>query len=293
VVVLLGVLELGARVARVRTPFFLLPGPENCLQRDPLLSLSFRPGCAGELSQTVFRTNALGLRGPEVRDEGARRILAIGDSCTWGWRVAQEESYPAALQRLLDAGGAGRAQVINAGVPGYTSYQGLLYLGERGLALGPAAVVLAYGFNDTATVGDIELQLARERRLLPLLEADDLLMRRSTLYRWLRWQANANPTGLPARVTPEKYGRNVAQMLALIRERGARPIVLSFWDERDQPNAGYRAALAAVVRTHDVPVITYDGPLLDVIHPTAEGYRTLATRLLAQLERDGVVAAGS
>ena len=73
-------IELGAKVAGLPIGAPLLPDRYNCTQRSSLLSVEFRPHCHGVLPSTVFDTNDIGLRGPEVRDDGSRRILAIGDS---------------------------------------------------------------------------------------------------------------------------------------------------------------------------------------------------------------------
>jgi len=57
-------------------------------------------------------TNSLGYRGPELTEPAPHpRILCIGDSVTFGWGVAWEDSYPARLSKLLDV------DVVNAGVP--------------------------------------------------------------------------------------------------------------------------------------------------------------------------------
>src|SRR5262249_44457319 len=149
--------------------------------------MEFRPHCHGALSSTAFETNSLGLRSPEVRDDGSRRILAIGDSCTWGWAVPQDASYPADLQRLLDErSGRVSYQVVNAGAPGYTSYQGLLYLRERGLALDPSIVILGFGFNDALALGEIEEQLQLARRWQWLMLVDDFLVQHSYSYDFVR-----------------------------------------------------------------------------------------------------------
>ncbi len=65
-----------------------------------------------------LRTNSLGLRGPELGDDdpSVLRLLAIGDSVTHGWGVAEHESYPSVLEDLLRNEGHA-VQVINAGVP--------------------------------------------------------------------------------------------------------------------------------------------------------------------------------
>src|SRR5262245_56564360 len=110
------VAEVGAKIAGLPLGDGMLPNRDNCLQRSALLGMEFKPHCRGRLDVTPFSTNALGLRDNEVENDDATRILALGDSCTWGWSVAQDASYPVRLQQLLDErAGRGRYRVINAG----------------------------------------------------------------------------------------------------------------------------------------------------------------------------------
>ena len=95
------VVGLFARVFDLQAGFFLGPTRANCLHRSWLLETDLRPNCQGDLQGTKLRTNSLGLRGGEIRDDGSTRILALGDSCTWGWRVEENESYPAVLEARL------------------------------------------------------------------------------------------------------------------------------------------------------------------------------------------------
>lgn len=55
-------------------------------------------------------TNAMGYRDTEL-DETPVDIVCVGDSVTFGWGVAQEESYPARLEQELSL------NVLNTGVP--------------------------------------------------------------------------------------------------------------------------------------------------------------------------------
>lgn len=281
-------LEFGGRALRLRTPVYLGPAKFNCLERSTLLDVEFRPNCTGSTFDTPVRTNSFGLRGPELRDDGSTRILVLGDSCTWGWHVAQGESYPARLQEQLDRqAGPSRYQVLNAGIPGATTYHGLLYLRERGLALQPAIVIAGYGFNDMTRDGDVKIHFARAHGAMPLVRVDDGLLQHSTLYRWLRFNADARlrPLDLPPRVPARRYRRNFSQMIQLARRHGVRFLLLDLTHTaRDRE---YPEALAAVSSELSVPLVVYEGPRIDVVHPTVEGYQTLARQMLATLDEAG------
>jgi len=73
-------------------------------------------------------------------------IVAFGDSLTAGLGVDEADNYPAKLQKKLDAAGY-KYRVINAGVSGDTSAQGLNRLSAI-LALHAKIVILELGAND-------------------------------------------------------------------------------------------------------------------------------------------------
>jgi lysophospholipase L1-like esterase len=290
--VLLG-LEVGARSLGLKKGLFILYD-QSCLRRSAALGFENDPGCRADNRRGAWlRINSFGLRGDEPRNDGSSRILAVGDSCTWGWgRTLNSETYPARLQALLDESHPiARYEVVNAGVPAYTSYQGLAYLRERGLALHPAITLIEFGFNDAVPIGDDEQRIRRQAAIVPIMRADDYLLERSTFYSWFRWHLEPPAPGkLAPRVSPEKFRKNLTEMIGLAREAGAKPMLLRL----PRPTANQLAHLRVldeVGRDLDVPVVSYEGPRIDPVHPTIDGYRMLAEQILARMEEEGFLRA--
>jgi len=73
-------------------------------------------------------------------------IVCFGDSLTAGYGVDPELSYPAVLQRELNAKGY-KYRVLNMGVSGETTKDGLARI-QRVLAAKPDIVVVEFGGND-------------------------------------------------------------------------------------------------------------------------------------------------
>ncbi|HZC42595.1 MAG TPA: GDSL-type esterase/lipase family protein, partial [Acidobacteriaceae bacterium] len=76
-------------------------------------------------------------------DSSRPTIVAFGDSLTAGHGVSRDESYPADLQRDLDARGY-RYRVVNLGISGNTTKDGVLRIPEV-LQYHPAVVIVAFG----------------------------------------------------------------------------------------------------------------------------------------------------
>jgi acyl-CoA thioesterase-1 len=91
-------------------------------------------------------------------------ILAFGDSLTRGNGAPDSESYPAILQRL-----SGR-RVINAGVSGELSAQGLKRLPAMLDKYHPDLLILCHGGNDILRRKDINRMADNVRRMIQLAE---------------------------------------------------------------------------------------------------------------------------
>ncbi|MFQ5600186.1 MAG: SGNH/GDSL hydrolase family protein [Candidatus Krumholzibacteriia bacterium] len=147
---LLGCLEIGARVFFPRDFRAVFNDPDMFVRGRPFVTsdaergFALKPGYEG----SGCRVNAAGFRGPELpRDLGDRkRVLALGESSTFGWMVDDDETWPAQVQRLLGADES--LVVINGGVPSYTSAQVLIYLRQLLPRLDPDVVIVMVLWND-------------------------------------------------------------------------------------------------------------------------------------------------
>jgi lysophospholipase L1-like esterase len=139
-------LEIGARVyvwarALVISDEFEVAHPDG--------SWSPRPG----FRKAGIEVNALGFRGPDidlVKPAGTFRLVALGDSTTFGDRSQRDGPYAVRLQVRLDLRHDCRAriQVVNAGVEGYQARHVRHHLEHAVRPLSPDLLLLFVGWND-------------------------------------------------------------------------------------------------------------------------------------------------
>jgi len=125
---------------------------EGMYVADARAGYTLTPGFSGRLERqghvTGFSTNAAGLRGGEIGPKTKRRVLALGDSMTWGWGVAQGEEWIHGVGREVARLGGPEVESLNGGVNGYGTANELARLEELGPALSPDLVLLGFFPND-------------------------------------------------------------------------------------------------------------------------------------------------
>ena len=96
--------------------------------------------------------DSLGYRGDAIqvpKPAGVYRIVALGDSTTYGSLAAYDQTYPYDLQQILrNEYGLKNVEVINAGVGTYTSWNIFVDLAFRVAELHPDLVIVYQGSND-------------------------------------------------------------------------------------------------------------------------------------------------
>lgn len=161
-IVALGVAEAGFRALMIarfekgiagfeHDHFRAEPGAQHLYTMRPNFQRENRVSKAADAWQWKFTTDAAGRRAAPASDDdgGGPRIVALGDSYTFGWGVEDGETYPVQLQqRLRTEFDHPDAVVINAGFPGFNTMQEASYLASSWDELRPDAVVLGFVMND-------------------------------------------------------------------------------------------------------------------------------------------------
>lgn len=225
-----------------------------------------------------------------ARVPGTIRIACIGDSWTFGMNVNPHQTYPSrVLSWLRDRHPDQRFEVLNFGVLGYSSFQGLQLLKRRVLDLRPDILVIGFGMNDSDVAGYRDRDMvtdarpslgARIKAVAPDLEFWKLLKHVARVMtftpkpagEYLKQEADAKSGPVDydeldpwTRVSPRDYDLNLREMIRLQTSRGGTAILLDneLWEE-----SPYRQVLRRI--SADLRV-----PLVDSLRLVADGKRDL------------------
>jgi lysophospholipase L1-like esterase len=237
--------------------------------------------------------NSQGYRGrvlSKERDPDEFRIVTIGDSNTLGWAGENDDAnWPLSLE-LLFADSEKDVVVVNAGVWGYSSFQGVQRLKEI-LPFKPDMVLISFGSNDPLKVGCSDAEFARNVITSPLLDTrcGQLVLAARDGLSSLR-----NPPteeDLVFRVNLEEYVENISETARIAEENGiicvflTRPFVgesrTELWWKNFAPD--YVTATLDTGEKLDLPTIDVyeefkdkEDLFVDESHFTREGHQESA-----------------
>jgi lysophospholipase L1-like esterase len=238
----------------------------------------------------------------------------MGNSCTFGWGVSTKAGYPHQVAILLR-----KFQVINAGVPGYTSLQGKRLYASDLTHLRPDYVTILFAFNDhwaaaneipdkdqqpppqwildiQNRLGELHSYRLLKKAILSTIEPsmDSLYSRKNPVYR----------VGL------EDFRKNLIDLVTMIRADSARPILLTspiaslerYYPPGHKSNlhtyhefynatirevaTGQNCLFVDLARELDKHAGLFDDPLVDPIHFNEEGHRIVAGLLMMELAQE-------
>jgi acyl-CoA thioesterase-1 len=202
-----------------------------------------------------------------LRAEPPIRIVCLGDSVTKAVRpgVTADETFCAVLERQLRASGHDIA-VINSGIGGNTTADGLARFESEVLAHEPTFVVIMFGLNDS----------------------------------WI------DDGQTRSRLTVDQYRNNLAHMVRRLRDRGVHPILMTpnpaiaptYPATRNVTLKAYVDAVRELAQRETLPLVdvyrcfaemAIEGVELnnlftDAMHPNPAGQKLIAELLAAQLD---------
>jgi lysophospholipase L1-like esterase len=254
-------------------------------------------------------------RGQDVELEkprGVTRVVALGGSGTWGWRLpaGSREDWPATLERLLDrpvaaedGAAPARWEVVNAAYIAATSGRLFRFLRNVLVDYEPDVVVLSVCYNDAAALsqGDEDAYLARVKApgarrgwWHDWLERRRRAQERASLEGFLRAGMRRTDAAAVWRATgidgwpPDRFAASLRRYAELARERGIRLVLVKEPIAGDGPylwKEEFHAAMDAVGAEYGVPVVDPSPALqaaggrqrfIDDVHLKPSGHRILA-----------------
>lgn len=267
----------------------------------------------------TYRINSLGFRGDEPDAIKSRpRILIIGNSCSFGWGVADSLTYAVRLEQRFHSD----YEVINAAIPGYSSEQGKRWLRSL-LHLEPDIIIALFVWNDhwaaANGIPDADQQFPPEW-VIDLQNGLSRLHSYRLLKKALLSAVDTNPDSLfdrshiVYRVGPDQYAANLQEIVAMGDSVGARTLLLTspipsleayYPAHRRSPMHGFHygyndvtryvanissADLIDIAKRFDDFDDLFDDAATDPIHFNARGHAVAAEMIYEFLSSDSAEA---
>lgn len=248
----------------------------NVFERDDLLFWRLKAGA--RLQPPDKRVvNKLGLLDEPVavpKPAKTCRILCLGDSCTAEGPVSYSDMLETKLNERPERGRS--FDVVNAGVFGYTSLQGLRLFDNRLDGLAPDLVTAFFGWNDHyLTYGYPDKLLSSHREepawIIQLLRHIRLYQATQKCVHYVQMKSlsvKRKGGGLP-RVAPEEFRDNLDRIVDLARKRGAR-VVLMTAPSNHSPGNVPAAFLEGHLAENDLDLIQRHQEYVEIVRNVGE-----------------------
>jgi len=162
--ILISIITFGVMLFAFELILNLFPGfsfyygyPTGLFQNaEAPLDFELMSGFSGKMVSGEYNVkvavNSQGIRDYEhnmEKQEGKHRMLALGDSFTFGNGVSSENAYLFIMEKELNI------EIIKAGVPGYGQDNQLAYFRTKGIQYSPDSVVIFYSPTDNDNNNDV------------------------------------------------------------------------------------------------------------------------------------------
>lgn len=191
---------------------------------DPDLLWKLEPDRRFESPVGTTTTNTLGLRSVHrPQPKPGVRVAVTGDSSVFGWGQPDGKTYAEQLEQMLNRAFDVPVQVINMGVPGYSTEQTLGLLEQVGWSYEPDLIVVHNIFSDC------NIDAFQDRSAMALTNPERGVLEHSRLYcaarqPWVAYQAGLNQEtnrvlmpGMPTGANQARALEEIDQVIDLSR----------------------------------------------------------------------------
>lgn len=259
--------------------------PQEQYEYDPEIGHWLKPDQKAFTHDKLVEINSLGIRDREYTSNpasGTYRILAVGDSQTFGNGLASTDTWPKQLEHVLNKNNNTQFEVINSGLPGSDTWQHEIILQRMLKNYNPTTIVLAFYVNDVVKKGtpsfpkkhqgkDIENQIAY------LLKKSVLLLTLRNTYTSVKQTLNPGKHFLQAqallknetnREIDERWEQVKKSFLAIktLCDNNNVNLLIASLPRRDQVDGrlsaeGYNNRLESIAGQYHIPIINLHAPL--------------------------------
>jgi lysophospholipase L1-like esterase len=183
-----------------------------------------------------YHINREGFRGDDFKtDKPGLRVAVLGNSCSFGWGVDENEAFAGRLQKILRRRpGLETAEVYNFSVPGYSSFQGKRNYKRYVRRYHPDIVLVTFGWNDQWMAANNRPDKMQEMPPQWILDIYNLIGR-TRFYRLMKsvifsvrgeWEQPVY-RDQEARVELEDFKANLGEITEMAHADGARVFLMT------------------------------------------------------------------
>lgn len=246
-----------------------------------------------EVNSDGFRGSSLS----EFKSNNSLRILCLGDSTTFGVGIIEsKDTYCSQLKKLIEEDKGLNVEVINAGVPGYTSFQGLNSLKIKFSNYTPDIVITYFGNNDASSLFH---KMDKNINVFPEAFAKTYnFLENSIIYKNLRNvyldKVYARKYKFVNRVSPGDYKKNLLEIENVTNSWGGKTFFIApvYFDNEDITKIKKILKSMHIDKENTIYLESYfnltkytlEELFFDDCHPTIKGHKLIAKAIFEKIE---------
>ena len=254
-------------------------------QSDKII-YTLKPKLDVKFSFVNVKTNSYGMRDVEPALEKPKdtyRIALLGDSFAFGWGVERKESFAYKAEKILSTKLNKRVEILNFGVPGYSTFQQAALHEELGRQFKPDAILIYFIDNDFGLPFFIK-NYEYPEKLFEAKEFHKLKDKDKEYNKYRQFLDKMNPNYHIKKLSQECKEKGIPLFVAINPNRKAKRMRDALWILKEDPNVKLlwmRDDFVKTVKEREIDI--RDLTLKNDPHPTPLSHGILAEVLSKKL----------